>query len=236
MKTLSCLIVDDEPLARKGIEQYVQQIDFLVLKGVCKNAMQANTILQQQDIDLMFLDIEMPVLSGLDFLKSTKNAPSVIFTTAYPKYALEGYQFDVIDYLLKPISFDRFLQACNKALRFVHTTSITPEVAPYIFVKTDKQLRKLVIADILYIEGMQNYILLHTAKEKIMALVPMKNIFELLSKEEFISIHKSYIVAKNKVEAIVGNQVLINEQHLPISTRMRKEVLEKLTGNRLLKK
>lgn len=236
MKTLSCLIVDDEPLARKGIEQYVQQIDFLVLKGVCKNAMQANTILQQQDIDLMFLDIEMPVLSGLEFLKSTKNAPSVIFTTAYPKYALEGYQFDVIDYLLKPISFDRFLQACNKALRLVHTTSITPEEAPYIFVKTDKQLRKLVIADILYIEGMQNYILLHTAKEKIMALVPMKNIFELLSKEEFISIHKSYIVAKNKVEAIVGNQVLINEQHLPISTRMRKEVLEKLTGNRLLKK
>ena len=175
MKTLSCLIIDDEPLARAGIEQYVQQIDFLALKGVCKNAMQANTLLQQQDIDLLFLDIEMPVLSGIDFLKSTKNAPSVIFTTAYPKYALEGYQFDVIDYLLKPISFDRFLQACNKALRLVNiSTGNTSAEAPYIFVKTDKQLRKLVIADILYIEGMQNYILLHTAKEKITAIQRLK--------------------------------------------------------------
>ena len=238
MNQLTCLIIDDEPIARQGLENYVQQIDFLDLKGICKNAMQANTILKEQAIDLLFLDIEMPMLSGIDFLKTTVNPPAVIFTTAYSKYALEGYQFDVIDYLLKPISFDRFLLAANKALRLLHPKKQTTDKteAPYIFVKTDKQLVKLNINEILYIEGMQNYIIFHTTKEKIMALVPLKNIFDLLSETEFIKIHKSYVVAKDKIETIVGNQVSIADRLLPISTRMKKEVVEKLTGNRLLKK
>jgi len=237
MHQLNCLIIDDEPLARQGLEKYAQEIEFLQVKGICKNAIQANTILQEQSIDLLFLDIEMPMLSGIDFLKTTANAPAVIFTTAYPKYALDGYQFDVIDYLLKPISFERFLQASNKALRLLGTTKDGAATTDaYIFVKTDKQLVKIMIADILYVEGMQNYIIFHTAKEKIMALVPLKNIFELLSDKEFIQIHKSFIVAKNKVKSIVGNQVAIAGNLLPISTRMKKEVLGKLTGNRLLKK
>jgi len=232
-----CLIIDDEPLARQGLEKYAKEIEFLNIEGICKNAMQANTILQKQTIDLLFLDIEMPLLSGIDFLKTTANAPAVIFTTAYPQYALDGYQFDVIDYLLKPISFERFLQAANKALRLLSTNKEgTPKEAAYIFVKTDKQLVKLMIEEILYVEGMQNYIIFHTAKEKIMALVPLKNIFELLSNTAFIQVHKSFIVAKNKVDMIVGNQVSINGKLLPISTRMKKEVLGKLTGNRLLKK
>jgi len=237
MKTLNCIIVDDEPLARKGLEKYVEQIDFLQLKATCKNAMQANTILKEESIDLLFLDIEMPLLSGIEFLRARTDAPAVIFTTAYPKYALEGYQFDVIDYLLKPISFERFLQACNKALRLIPSKKeVNQQEEPFIFVKTDKQLVKLKIADILYIEAMQNYIVFYTQTEKIIALVPLKNIFELLSKEEFLQIHKSYIVAKNKVEAITGNQLVINQQKLPISTRMRKKVIEALTGSRLLKK
>ena len=236
MKIINCLIIDDEPLARKGLQQYVEQIDFLQLQGFCKNAMQANTILKDQTIDLLFLDIEMPMLSGIDFLKSRTDNPAVIFTTAYPKYALEGYQFDVIDYLLKPIAFDKFLQAANKALRLLPDNKEVIEEPNYIFVKTDKQLVKLNIDDILYIEGMQNYILIHTANEKIMALVPMKSILEMLNQTDFLQIHKSYIIAKSKVEAIVGNQVIINQQYLPISTRMRKEVLAALTGNRLLKK
>ena len=237
MRQLTCLIIDDEPIARQGLETYVQQIEFLDLKGLCKNAIQANSILKEQSIDLLFLDIEMPMLSGIDFLKTTTNAPAVIFTTAYPQYALDGYQFDVIDYLLKPISFERFLQATNKALRLLGPQKEGGEKEDtYIFVKTDKQLVKLNISEILYIEGMQNYIVFHTEKEKIMALVPLKNIFELLAETDFIKIHKSYVVAKNKVEAIVGNQVSIAGKKLPISTRMRKEVVEKLTGNRLLKK
>jgi len=237
MKTLNCIIVDDEPLARQGLEKYVEQIGFLQLKATCKNAMQANTVLKEQVIDLLFLDIEMPLLSGIELLKSQTDAPAVIFTTAYPKYALEGYQFDVIDYLLKPISFERFLHASNKALRLVQNSKpVNQQEEPFIFVKTDKQLIKLNIVDILYIEAMQNYIIFHTQTEKIMALVPMKSIFELLSKEAFLQIHKSYIVAKNKVEAIEGNQLIVNQQKLPISTRMRKAVIEALTGSRLLKK
>ncbi len=239
MNQLTCLIIDDEPIARQGLENYVQQIDFLDLKGICKNAMQANTILTEQTIDLLFLDIEMPMLSGIDFLKTTANPPAVIFTTAYSEYALEGYQFDVIDYLLKPISFDRFLLATNKALRLLAPNKQDrgkQKEAPYIFVKTDKQLVKLNIKEILYVEGMQNYIIFHTTKEKIMALVPLKNIFDLLSETAFIKVHKSFVVAKDKVEKIIGNQVSIADKLLPISTRMRKEVVEKLTGNRLLKK
>jgi len=142
MKIINCLIIDDEPLARKGLQQYTEQIDFLHLHGMCKNAMQANTILKEKSIDLLFLDIEMPMLSGIDFLKTRTDNPAVIFTTAYPQYALEGYQFDVIDYLLKPIAFDKFLQAANKALRLLPSKISTPEEAKYIFVKTDKQLIK----------------------------------------------------------------------------------------------
>lgn len=237
MKTLRCIIVDDEPLARQGLQGYVEQVDFLDLKAVCKNAIQANTILQQEAIDLIFLDIEMPKLTGINFLKSLQNPPFVIFTTAYSEYALEGYQFDVVDYLLKPISFERFLQACNKALRLIaksDTNEATNE--DYIFVKTDKQLVKLNIADILFVEGMQNYILIHTEKEKLMTLVPLKNVFDLLSETNFIQVHRSYIVAKSKIEAIVGNQILVGGKHIPLSTRMRKQVLDLLTDGRLLNK
>ena len=239
MNKLRCIIVDDEPLARKGIEKYVSQIDFLSLQGTCKNAMQANSILKKTQIDLIFLDIEMPLLSGLDFLKSIKEHPPVIFTTAYPKYALEGYQFDVIDYLLKPISFERFLQACNKAERLLQNKKTIADEAiqdQHIYIKTDQQLVKVMIDDILYIESMQNYIVLHTVHEKHLSLVPMKNIFALLSKDRFIQIHKSYIIAKNKVHAIEGNQAHIGAVKLPISTRLKKEVIEALTGDRLLKK
>ena len=236
MKTLSCIIVDDEPLARQGLKKYVEQIDFLDLKATCKNAMQANTILQEESIDLLFLDIEMPMLSGIEFLKTLKKAPAVIFTTAYAKYALEGYEFDVIDYLLKPISFERFLQASNKAIRLLNHQTVASTDELFIFVKTDKQLVKLRVNDILYIESMQNYILFHTHNEKVISLVPMKKIFELLSKDDFIQIHKSYVVAKDKVESISGNQLSMNGVKLPISTRMRNEVVSSLTGSRLLKK
>lgn len=237
---LNCLIIDDEPLARDGLEKYVEQIEFLNLKAKCKSALQANSIIQQEKIDLIFLDIEMPQLSGLDFLKSLQHSPMVVFTTAYSQYALEGYQFEVIDYLVKPIAFERFLQAANKALRMYSKTKVSAqegeEQADFIFVKTDTQLVKVMLQDVLYVEGMQNYIVFHTAKEKIMTLVPLKNIFEMVSTDDFIQVHKSYVVAKSKVEAIVGNQIVIGEHKVPISVRMRKKVMDDLTGDRLLKK
>jgi len=237
---LNCLIIDDEPLARDGLEKYVTQIEFLQLKAKCKSALQANAIMQQEKIDLIFLDIEMPQLNGLDFLKSLRQSPMVVFTTAYPQYALEGYQFDAIDYLVKPIAFERFLQAANKALRLSNKTltnaTTEEEQADFIFVKTDTQLVKVLLADILYVEGMQNYITFHTAKEKIMTLVPLKNIFEMLSQEDFLQVHKSYVVAKAKVEAIIGNQIVMGDHKIPISVRLRKKVMDELTGDRLLRK
>lgn len=237
---LNCLVIDDEPLARDGLEKYISQIDFLDLKAKCKSAIQANELIQKEKIDLIFLDIEMPQLTGLEFLKSLQNPPMVVFTTAYPKYAVEGYQFDVIDYLLKPIAFERFLQAVNKALRLQNRASSSSSnvegESKFIFVKTDTQLVKVRLEDILYVEGMQNYIVFHTSKEQIITLVPLKNIFEMLSDEKYLQVHKSFVVAKSKVEAIVGNQIVIGDHKIPISVRLRKKVLEELTGNRLLKK
>ncbi|MEL6718549.1 MAG: LytTR family DNA-binding domain-containing protein [Bacteroidota bacterium] len=231
MTQISCIIVDDEPLARAGIEDYVKQIDFLELKAVCKNAIEANTFLNHNQVDLLFLDIEMPKLSGMAFLRSLTNSPAVIFTTAYPQYALEGYNFNVIDYLLKPISFERFLQASNKALRVLDKKS---EEENYIFVKTDKQLVKIKINDVLFVESMQNYVVFHTNNDKIMTLTSMKSLTDWLPEKDFITVHRSYLVAKTKVEAVIGNQLIIGEHKIPISTRMRKQVLEELTKDRLL--
>jgi len=232
MNKISCIIVDDEPLARIGLEDYIKQIDFLDLKTVCKNAMEANAYLNQNQVDLLFLDIEMPKLSGMAFLRSLSNSPAVIFTTAYAQYALEGYNFNVIDYLLKPISFERFLQASNKALQLLYKNESEEE--DYIFVKTDKQLVRLNIKDVLFVESMQNYVIFHTNKDKLMTLTSMKNLADWLPEKDFIYVHRSYLVSKSKIEAVVGNQLLIGEHKIPISTRMRKQVLDELTKDRLL--
>ena len=228
MKTLSCIIVDDEPLARKGLEKYVSQIDFLDLRAVCKNAMQANTILKEQSIDLLFLDIEMPLLSGIEFLKSRSDNPSVIFTTAYSQYALEGYKFDVIDYLLKPISFDRFLLASNKALRLLHKDMREGKKEdPYIFVKTDKQLVKLNTGDILYIEAMQNYVKIQTAHKKYTVLMTLKEMASQLPTSEFFQTHRSFIVQLNKIQKVESDKLFIREFRIPISKRSRGGFLER---------
>ncbi len=240
---INCIIVDDEALARKGLEKYVKEIDFLELKGVCKNAMQANTIINEKKIDLLFLDIEMPMISGIDFLKTLKQTPKVIFTTAYSEYAIDSFEFDVLDYLVKPISFERFLQAANKAHRLlaksdssiIEENTTKPE-DDYIFVKTDKQLVKITIKDILYVESMQNYIRIFTKTESHITLVPLKKILDILPKHQFIQVHKSYLIAKDAVDAILGNQLLVGEQKIPIGRSMREEVLEALVKDKVLKK
>lgn len=240
---INCIIVDDEAIARKGLEKYVKEISFLDLKGVCKNAMQANNILNEEKIDLLFLDIEMPMISGLDFLKSLKNAPKVIFTTAYSEYAIDSFEFEVVDYLVKPISFERFLQAANKSFRIFSKEKIPPPVAiveekvdEFIFVKTDKQLVKILLKDILYVESMQNYIRIFTKDNSHLTLVPLKKVFDILPEKDFIQIHKSFVISKSKVEAIVGNQVLIGEHKIPIGRSLKEEVLEALVRNKVLKK
>ncbi len=233
MKTLRCLIVDDEPLARQGLEKYVRQLDILELVGTVKNAAQANGLLHQESIDLLFLDIEMPGLSGLDFLRALADSPFVVFTTAYAQYALEGYEFNAVDYLMKPISFERFLQAVNKAVRLTnHRGAKEPD---YIFVKTDQRLVRLHTAEILYIEGQQNYVFIHTPREKLMVLSTMKNLLETLPDPMLLRVHKSYAVAVNHVGAIEGSEIIIGEHRVPISVRMRTAVVEQLTRDRTLK-
>ncbi len=241
---LNCIIVDDEALARKGLEKYVKEINFLELKGVCKNAMEANAILNEETIDLMFLDIQMPMLTGIDFLKSLKHTPRVIFTTAYSEYAVESFEFDVVDYLIKPISFERFLQAANKAHRLLSEKSPTPkpeknkeeEEELFIFVRTDKQLVKILLDDILFVESLQNYIRIHTNDKSYVTLVPLKKVFDILPEKDFIQIHKSFVISKSKVEAIVGNQILIGEHKIPIGRSLKEQVLEVLVQDKVLKK
>ena len=242
---INCIIVDDESIARKGLKKYVDAIYFLDLKGTCINAMQANSLLKTEKIDLVFLDIEMPLITGLDFLKSLSNPPKVIFTTAYSEYAIDSFQFDVIDYLVKPISPERFLQACNKAYKVfeVNTSQTTNSIfekeqdEEHLFVKVNKELIKIKHDDILFIEGMQNYIKIYTGSTHYyMVLVPLKNVFSMLPEMLFYQVHKSYIVALNKVQAISGNQLIISENKIPISRNKKEEVLKLLTNNKILKK
>ena len=234
---IKCVIIDDEPIARKGIEKYVEKIDFLELVATCGSANELNNIIIETPVDLIFLDIEMSGISGLDYLKTLKNPPLVIITTAYRKYAFEGYELDVLDYLLKPITNERFLKAVNKAhAYFLLTHEEGKPQKDYFFVKCDKKLEKIIITDILYIQSMQNYIVIYTDDNKYTTLYTMKKIKEFLSDEIFVQIHNSYIVAISKIDAIDGNQVVIGVDKLPISRSLKDEVLMSIVNTRLLNK
>lgn len=237
MNKIRCIVVDDEPLARRGLEGYIEKIAFLEWEGSFKNALKANEFLMDNEVDLIFLDIEMPEISGIHFLKTHKNLPSVIFTTAYSEYALESYDFDVVDYLVKPISFERFLQAANKA-SYVRSKREPnqDELDSFIFVKTDQGLERVMLNEILFVQSMQNYITIFTEHKKLLTLVPLKSFMELLSSNHFVQVHKSYVVSKSKVEGIKGNQIIMGVHKIPISERMRKEVMLALTENKLLRK
>jgi len=240
MKKIKCIIVDDESLARKGLASYAKNIEFLDVKGICKNAVQANMVLKSEDVDLIFLDIEMPLITGLDFLKSLKNPPKVIFTTAYSEYAVESFEFDVVDYLVKPISFERFLQAANKAYRFLDKSegehSNPQEEENYFFVKVDKEMVKIKYAEILYIQGMQNYVNIVTETKRYMTLVRLKDVINMLPKNRFTQVHKSYIVSLEKVQAITGNQLVISKYKIPVSRTLKDGVNNLLLGKNVLRK
>jgi len=221
MKQLNSLIIDDEPIAREGIADYCKEISFLNVVALCKNVLQANHYLESNQIDLIFLDINMPIVSGIDWLKDLKNSPSIIMTTAYEEYALESYTYNVLDYLVKPISFERFLQAVNKVNNYyLHKTE--NEV---LFLKSEKQLKKINFNDILFAEAMQNYIKIVTEIDTIIIHMSFKNFKELLPEDRFIQTHKSYIISKYKVDKIVENLIFIGKYKIPISVRLKKEVL-----------
>ncbi|RHJ93105.1 LytR/AlgR family response regulator transcription factor [Parabacteroides bouchesdurhonensis] len=232
MQPIKCVITDDEPMARKGLVSYVEKIDFLTLTGVCEDAIQLNTLLKTEQPDLLLLDIEMPYLSGLDLLATLPNPPKVIITSAYEQYALRGYELDVTDYLLKPISFDRFLKAVNKVYNQIQKESVTGNMPDeFMFVKSDKQMLKVFLKDILFVEGMENYIVIYMPSDKLIVHSSMKKILESLPENMFLQTHRSYIVNKQVVEGIEGNQLLIGAHKVPVARNFKDEVFKQILTN-----
>lgn len=233
--TIKCIITDDEPLARKGLQGYIEKIGFLELAGVCEDAIQLNTLLKQQPADLLFLDIEMPYITGIDFLRNTPQAPKVIFTTAYEQYAIKGYELDVLDYLLKPISFERFLKAANKA--YDYFTASATHTGNYLFVKTDNKLEKVNLEELLFVEAMENYVALYTADKKLVTHSTLKALQEKLPAGQFIQPHKSYLVNMQCIQSIEGNILHLGGKYqIPISKYQKEEIMERIVNNKLLKK
>ncbi len=239
---IDCVIIDDEPLAREGLADYVKEIDFLKLTGTCANPVELISLLNQQSVDLIFLDIQMPKMTGIDFLKIFEKPPLVIITTAYPGFALEGFQLNVLDYLLKPITFDRFVKSANKAREqqlLISRASTDLWANPdtsYVFIKCGNKYEKIYVDEILFIEGMQNYVTIYTGRSKYMTLLNLKNLEQQLDAKAFIRVHKSYLVAVRKIDAIEGNEIFIQSHRIPISRNLRDDILNAIFRDKLWKK
>jgi len=239
MKTI---IVDDEPLALEILEEFINKVPELKLVKKCQNAIEAGEILRKQEIDLIFLDIQMPQLTGIEFVKSLTKPPKIIFTTAYSQYALEGFELNAVDYLLKPISFDRFMKAVNKALPQAQASANIDneeiEAGPdFIFVKADKKLVRLKYNEIQYVEGLKDYVIIKTDTGRVITLQTMKSLEEKLPTPPFMRIHRSYIVNLDKINAVVGNMVEVMEKgqpkSLPVGKNYRDELERVVEKNRL---
>lgn len=228
---IRCLIIDDEPLAQRVIEKYAENVPYLEIVRKCNNALEAIEILHQEEIHLLFLDINMPRLSGMDFLKALKNPPLVIITTAYAEYAIQGYEMDVVDYLMKPFAFDRFLKAVQKAADFLRTREpshgesqeIENPEERFIFIKSSKKTYKVNLSEILYIEALGDYVKIYTDGRMIVSYQSLKNLESLLPAKSFPRIHKSFIIALSRIDMIEGNQVKIRERMIPVGTNFKAE-------------
>lgn len=232
---IQTIVVEDEPLAREGLLSYIREVDFINVIRICEDALEANKVLASEKVDLMFLDIQMPKITGIDFLKSLKNPPMAIMTTAYPNFALQGYELDVLDYLIKPFPFDRFLKAANKARDYFELKSKSSHheksADDYFFVKCDYRYEKIHFKDILYVEGMENYIVIYTAAQKFVTLLRMKTIEETLPASDFMRIHKSFIVSVPAISSIDGNEVIVSGKRLPMSREKKSEIMERVIKN-----
>ena len=249
---MKCLIVDDEPLAREGLARYVAEVEFLSLAGQAHDALEAARFLRDQPVDLLFLDIQMPRLSGLEFLRTLPAGghprPQVVLTTAYPDHALEGFQLDVVDYLLKPVTFARFFRAAQKAhvlwnlRRAAPATDATPAAAPpsdgddSFFIKVDQRYEQIHRREVALVEGRQNYLLLHTDRGNFLTLLTMKSAVVQLPPPAFLRVHKSFMVAVGRVEALEGNTLHVAGQKVPVGRQYRQQVVDELVNRRLWRK
>ncbi len=240
---INCVIIDDEPLARKGLREYIVDIDFLHLVGEYDNPLKATEMISSGEVQLLFLDIQMPKITGLDFMKTLQRPVPVIFTTAFPQFALDGFELNALDYLVKPISFDRFLKAALKAkeyyeVRQKNDVAKTPAAgaSDYFFIKADNKLVKISFYDILFIEALQNYVVVHTEEKKFITYLTFKSVEEYLPSTQFIKVHKSFIVSATKIDSIEANDIRIGTHHIPISRNLKEEVMEKVLKGKFLKR
>ena len=236
---IKTIIVDDEPLALDVLETYIAQLPELELVARCENALEAREVLKEHNVDLMFLDINMPQLTGIDFVKTLSVKPNFIFTTAHPYYAVEGFELNAIDYLMKPIPLERFMKAVNKVIDMQVVETSTPEKKKenFIFVKADKKLIKVNFDDILYIEGLKDYVIIRQKEGRVITLHTMKSLESKLPDHIFKRIHRSYIVNIGAIDAIVGNMIELKEKsqvkHIPIGKNYREDLLKVINKNRL---
>jgi DNA-binding LytR/AlgR family response regulator len=239
--TITCLVIDDEPVARKGIAGYVEQTPFLSLVGTCKGALEANEALHRQPVDLLFLDIQMPDLTGTEFVRSLEHPPAVIFTTAYRDYAIEGFELNALDYLVKPISFQRFLKAANKAKHHFEMQRQPTQKAPspeaeYFFIKSDGQFIKIKLEDVLFFESEKDYVFIHTLQKRYMTLISLKQLESELPPEKFLRVHRSFIVSLDKIELMDGNLLVIKDKRIPVSRSLQDAIFNTLIAGRLWKR
>jgi DNA-binding LytR/AlgR family response regulator len=250
---LKCLIVDDEPVARKVLQEFIEDIDYLELAGQAENPLKAMKLLREQEIDILFLDINMPKINGIDFLKSTPIGACVIITTAYEEYAVESFGLDVLDYLVKPIAFDRLLKACNKAKEWRELRSARGpgqdrgqeqdagpgsggKAGDHFFIKSNNQIEKVYYDELVYAEAMLNYVMLHTAAKKMMVYVTIKSLEEQLPADIFIKVHKSFIVNMNKIRSIEGNVLDMGTGKITISQSLREKVINEIVKDKMIRR
>ena len=234
MTKVNCLIADDEPIAREIIQNYCSQLAYLQVVGSCGNALEAKMILQQQKVDILFLDINMPVIDGITFLKTMKNRPQVIFTTAYKEHAIDAFDLAACDYLLKPFSLDRFIMAIDKAIEKLQPPPAWQEggagakTDTYIFIKTDGKIFKIEYNDLLYAEASGNYTKIVTVRNTLLPGMSFSNFEELLPRPQFLRVHRSFIINKSKISHIEGNRVFINNTEIPVGSNYKESFLKEL--------
>lgn len=235
MKKIRCLLIDDEPLALQVLSSYVQKLEYLELAGVCHNAIDALNVLQKTKVDLLLLDIQMPGLTGIDFLKSLANKPRVIFTSAYTQYALEGYELNVVDYLVKPVSFERFVVAINKL--FQANSFVAGQAAEehfpafrnnFIYIKAEKKMRKVFLSDILYLESLKDFVRIQTTGKSIITYQTITYFEEKLPDDQFLRVHRSFIVSLHHIQSFTGTSIEINNFEIPIGRLYKMNVLKAL--------
>ncbi len=237
---IKCIIIDDEPLSRKGLSVFVEELDYLELAGSFPNPVEAMSFLERHPVDLILLDIQMPKMNGLDFLKTMPHPPVTIITTAYPNFAVQSYEFNVIDYLIKPVPFERFVKAINKSREYLKLVNSTDKQEsksnPYFFIKCDSRIEKIRFDELLYVEAMQNYVMLHTDRNRFVSYLTFKSVEEYLPSGDFLKVQKSFIVNLHHIKNIEGNEISIADKKITISRSNKEEILNTILRNKYLKR